>query len=256
MIKLFRNTRKKLLREGKTANYLKYAVSEIILVVIGILIALSINNWKQNQNKKALTLNYLEDFKNDLINDTIVFNSAIERATKTIAKDQSILKIKDLYAVPVDSLGDILRVHHSMRIYQINNSTYSKLLNTGFTESKMYGDLYKSISLYYTKEFRIYSEYIEWDKEETIDFVNSDFLGESKNIVDLTVLRQNLDLNSSKNQDENNFNGIIEFIESNEFRNRLTADYIRKKLVVERILIQKQIATDLLKKIDDKLYQR
>jgi hypothetical protein len=39
MIKLFRNIRKKLLQEGKTANYFKYAIGEIVLVVIGILIA-------------------------------------------------------------------------------------------------------------------------------------------------------------------------------------------------------------------------
>ncbi|MDF0717405.1 DUF6090 family protein [Muricauda sp. 334s03] len=52
MIKLFRNIRKKLLSEGKTANYLKYAIGEIVLVVIGILIALQINNW--NEHRKEL----------------------------------------------------------------------------------------------------------------------------------------------------------------------------------------------------------
>ncbi len=45
MIKLFRNIRQNLLNEGKTTKYFKYAIGEIILVVIGILIALSINNW-------------------------------------------------------------------------------------------------------------------------------------------------------------------------------------------------------------------
>ncbi|GLU45473.1 hypothetical protein Musp01_30970 [Muricauda sp. NBRC 101325] len=49
MIKFFRNIRKTLLNEGKTSKYLKYAVGEIILVVIGILIALHINNWNENR---------------------------------------------------------------------------------------------------------------------------------------------------------------------------------------------------------------
>ncbi|WP_258455193.1 hypothetical protein [Aequorivita sp. CIP111184] len=44
MIKLFRNTRKNLLNEGKTTKYLKYAIGEIILVVIGVLIALQIKD--------------------------------------------------------------------------------------------------------------------------------------------------------------------------------------------------------------------
>jgi hypothetical protein len=52
MIKLFRNIRKKLLKEGKTTKYFKYAIGEIVLVVIGILIALSINNWNENQKKE------------------------------------------------------------------------------------------------------------------------------------------------------------------------------------------------------------
>jgi len=53
MIKFFRKIRQNLLLEGRTSKYFKYAVGEIILVVIGILIALSINNWneiRKNQN--------------------------------------------------------------------------------------------------------------------------------------------------------------------------------------------------------------
>ncbi|MCP9198594.1 DUF6090 family protein [Gramella sp. GC03-9] len=51
MIKFFRNIRRRLLRENRFTRYLIYAVGEIILVVIGILIALQINNW--NENRKA-----------------------------------------------------------------------------------------------------------------------------------------------------------------------------------------------------------
>lgn len=47
MIKFFRNIRQNLLAEGKIGKYLKYASGEIILVVIGILIALQINNWNE-----------------------------------------------------------------------------------------------------------------------------------------------------------------------------------------------------------------
>lgn len=45
MIKIFRKIRLQLLSDGNTGKYLKYAIGEIVLVVIGILIALSINNW-------------------------------------------------------------------------------------------------------------------------------------------------------------------------------------------------------------------
>ena len=69
MIKLFRNFRENLLAEGKTSRYLKYAIGEIILVVIGILIALSINNWnehrkEQNRLQNIYSLIYI-DMEND-----------------------------------------------------------------------------------------------------------------------------------------------------------------------------------------------
>lgn len=49
MIKFFRKIRQNLVSEGKAVNYLKYAIGEIILVVIGILIALQINNWNEER---------------------------------------------------------------------------------------------------------------------------------------------------------------------------------------------------------------
>ncbi len=52
MIKFFRHIRQNLIIENKTTNYVKYAIGEIVLVVIGILIALQINNWNETQKDK------------------------------------------------------------------------------------------------------------------------------------------------------------------------------------------------------------
>ena len=69
MIKFFRKIRQNLLTKNKNSEYLKYAVGEIILVVIGILIALSINNWNEERNnfqkQELLTKNIIEDLKLD-----------------------------------------------------------------------------------------------------------------------------------------------------------------------------------------------
>ncbi|MGB5318748.1 DUF6090 family protein [Eudoraea sp.] len=53
MIKFFRRIRQQLLKENNLSKYLLYAIGEIVLVVIGILIALQINNWNQ-ENKESL----------------------------------------------------------------------------------------------------------------------------------------------------------------------------------------------------------
>jgi hypothetical protein len=67
MIKFFRKIRQNLLSEGKTGKYLKYAIGEIILVVIGILIALSINNWNDQRNQKLAQTQQLKSIKSELI---------------------------------------------------------------------------------------------------------------------------------------------------------------------------------------------
>jgi len=56
MIKFFRQIRKTLISENKTGKYFKYAIGEILLVVIGILIAFSINTWNQNRINKITNL--------------------------------------------------------------------------------------------------------------------------------------------------------------------------------------------------------
>jgi len=66
MIKFFRNIRKQLLGEGKSIQYLKYALGEIILVVIGILIALSINNQNQERINRTEEQNYYKYIKSQL----------------------------------------------------------------------------------------------------------------------------------------------------------------------------------------------
>ena len=53
MIKFFRHIRQSLIKQNNMGKYFKYAIGEILLVVIGILIALQINNWsQQNQDRK------------------------------------------------------------------------------------------------------------------------------------------------------------------------------------------------------------
>lgn len=80
MIKFFRKIRYDLMeknppagRAGKTGKYLKYAIGEIILVVIGILIALSINNWNEDRKDKVREKATLYKFMQDLKSDSTYF---------------------------------------------------------------------------------------------------------------------------------------------------------------------------------------
>ena len=69
MIKFFRKIRQNLLSEGNTGKYLKYAIGEIILVVIGILIALQINNWNEARKLQNTMQSVYSIIKTDLLSD-------------------------------------------------------------------------------------------------------------------------------------------------------------------------------------------
>jgi Family of unknown function (DUF6090) len=66
MIKLFRKLRQELVETGKTGRYLKYAIGEIVLVVIGILIALSISNWNEERKIENMGKEYTREIYAEL----------------------------------------------------------------------------------------------------------------------------------------------------------------------------------------------
>ena len=68
MIRLYRTIRRQLLMENKTVNYLKYAVGEIALVMIGILLALQVSNWNELRKQRIEELETLKNIKSDFTN--------------------------------------------------------------------------------------------------------------------------------------------------------------------------------------------
>ena len=69
MIKIFRNIRKQLLTEGRLRKYMLYAIGEIFLVVVGILIALSLNNWNNDKILRNTELKIYKNVKNQITED-------------------------------------------------------------------------------------------------------------------------------------------------------------------------------------------
>jgi tetratricopeptide (TPR) repeat protein len=95
MIKFFRKIRQNLLMENKTGKYFKYAIGEIILVVIGILIALSINNWNESRKELNSELQLYSNLLSDLnseyssIEEQLFFTGAYDRFYFHLNKERS-----------------------------------------------------------------------------------------------------------------------------------------------------------------------
>ena len=82
MIKFFRKIRHRLLSEGRTGKYFKYAIGEILLVVFGILIALGINNWNEQKRLKKEYISDLKAIKGNLEKDALNLSTNIKNGSR------------------------------------------------------------------------------------------------------------------------------------------------------------------------------
>ncbi|MEL4456485.1 DUF6090 family protein [Lutimonas vermicola] len=155
MIKFFRHIRQNLLAEGKTGKpalpagrYFKYAIGEIVLVVIGILIALQINNWnesrKQKQNLKVVYNIIINDLEKDYIEiDSILFN--LKKREGVLDKVISKTLTKE-YLLTHPAATNMMTGYPD---FSIQTRGYELLKNIILTENNLTNDLDSEISNFY-----------------------------------------------------------------------------------------------------------
>jgi len=148
MIKFFRKIRKNMIKENKVSKYMLYAIGEIVLVVIGILIALSINNWNEgrkemieeqkllvNLNKEfSKNLNRLEAVIKELDTLELTLTTTLNKVSKTPNLKLSVNQVDSLL---FKSLSNpfwnpsefVLRdLENSGRLRQLSNDSLKNLL--------------------------------------------------------------------------------------------------------------------------------
>ena len=99
MLRFFRHIRQRLLTENRFSKYLLYAVGEIILVVIGILIALQINNWNEDRKMRQSERQILLSLSDDFMANLSTIDSSIAAIPLVIEKYGQVLE----YSVQMDS---------------------------------------------------------------------------------------------------------------------------------------------------------
>jgi len=136
MFKFFRNIRHNMIKNNKTGQYLKYAIGEIILVVIGILIALSINNWNEKRKDRVLEKEYLtrllEDIKFDISWSNTYILDRYKRKVESLENGKAYYQgnyvIKDTLQFLQDiGYGGVF----GYAALNLNKNTYNELISTG-----------------------------------------------------------------------------------------------------------------------------
>ena len=134
MIKFFRTIRQNLLNEGKTSKYLKYAIGEIVLVMIGILLALQVNNWNESRKERIIEKDVLNDIltnleqNNNLIHKSLAMLEGFDNSSDIVLEALSQKR----------SYSDTLAKHFFAAtrsgglLFPLSSAGYESLKNEGF----------------------------------------------------------------------------------------------------------------------------
>jgi hypothetical protein len=171
MISFLRKVRRTLLADQKFTKYLLYAIGEIVLVVIGILIALQINNSNEARKERIKEVHYLKNVKTDLQTTIAELDRYMEVRNGSIRAAGQI--IEHIEGKPIENMEDFnalgLPIYNWQKFYQ-NNNTFQELVNSGnlalISNDSIKNTLLNIETLY--KKLKSEEEHYRFDTEELI----------------------------------------------------------------------------------------
>ena len=133
MIKILRHIRKSLLIENKTGKYFKYAIGEITLVMIGILLALQVNNWNENRIEREIEHNYVKILVQDLSEDGVSLDELVSLSNESVDSKNIILAYQEGNITEPDSLGThfLRAVFNGITNFVPNKGAINEIQNAG-----------------------------------------------------------------------------------------------------------------------------
>lgn len=168
MLKFFRNTRKRLLTENKFSKYLIYAIGEIVLVVIGILIAVQINNKNIENQRRALEVSILIEILDNLGDDIEQLNDELYSDKVVMNADSTIIAHIRSKASFNDTIAGYLRVSEMFPHFDSKESGYQLLQSKGI-DLVSNDSLRIRITNFYSRSYPYFRKY----EKERVDIVQS-----------------------------------------------------------------------------------
>ena len=132
MLRFFRQIRKKLMEQNKASTYLLYAIGEIALVMIGILLALQVNNWNEDIAKREKETAILGELRKNLETNASTLTEFIHEQTTRDKELDVIIHHIEMEKPYTDSLGIYLRQVRRGAYISLNSSAFESLQSLGF----------------------------------------------------------------------------------------------------------------------------
>jgi type II secretory pathway pseudopilin PulG len=244
MIKFFRKIRYDLMGENKTGKYLKYAFGEIVLVVIGILIALSINNWNETRKlelkKQELILNLIDDFQENIVQlkPAIAKSDSLSYKMNTFFDNAYLSNLK----ISIDSLK-VLNDGFFRPVYFFPSMvSYDEAKANGNLTILKNKELFKNF-LQFQQAYITFRNFQDQGRES---FFKGPTWELKKTIGSLSLLRGGKKRNYIKNIDEVSYIKLINLtIATAAFENQYTINRNTYEMLKEMDLISKNIVKSL-----------
>jgi hypothetical protein len=135
MIPFFRRIRKKMADDNKPLKYMRYAIGEIVLVVIGILIALQINTWNEQRKAQKKACFYLIDLQESLQSTKLELNRVIDKSHLSYLASDTLDRILfHKSQIPYFSMDTIIDGSLGYTIYSPNSGIINEIMNSGGLE--------------------------------------------------------------------------------------------------------------------------
>lgn len=132
-MKIFRRIRQKLLDKGRIRKYSLYAIGEILLVMIGILLALQVNNWNEAKKEKKLEFKLLQGLKSDLNGSINDMGVVLEVDSIMVSKGERLLRIlEDETSTYQDSMAQLFGWIEIWEPFEPRMMTYENLRSLGY----------------------------------------------------------------------------------------------------------------------------
>ena len=132
MLRFFNRIRKQLAKENRFFQYSRYAIGEILLVVIGILIALQIDNWNNTREEKRVEEDLLLGLQNNLQMNINKLEKLIDGNLYGINRLNRIRTIIDDETEPIDTIGNLYQLAFLTQNIDLPLNSYKALENRGF----------------------------------------------------------------------------------------------------------------------------
>ncbi|WP_191859039.1 DUF6090 family protein [Hanstruepera ponticola] len=234
---------------GKTTKYLKYAIGEIILVVIGILIALQINNWnesKKEQNILNASLNSLKlNLQNDIdnLNEQIAYN---KKVLKAVDFSFRVISLPEYSDKPLSTFADSIFHIATEKTFFPTTTTFNSMESGSHFQWIKNQDLTQAIYSYYAMVDKISSL-----TNENNQFVKNHIEDFTYNKVEFGSLLPNSNPYSKKRDPELDNTAILR--ESTVLENTLIGRKFRSNGEIERSKDALSKAMELVSSIDEYL---